>query len=825
MLVFPTVRFLSDRCKHLLFDLIGIVVVTLFAAVYFYPGLNHGFIFGSLNGITEYPLTSGTFSHVHNLVAGDQFREMSPWLLLNWNAIHAGSLPLWNRYSLLGMPQLANFQSAPFSLPHLVSYIFAAKWGYSVSAFVTILIAGTGTYATARTLGAGVIASIVGAVTFEMSGSFIGWIGWPQAGVNAWLGWVIFFIIMIYRNKRPLMPVVGLSFAVAFLLFAGHPESYLLDSLTIGLLGILFAVIGIAYRKVSLHKVVTTAVYVAGGAILGGMIASPILFPAIQLLAGSAKAGTKHIWGGIPPNVTIQFLATGYYGYPTTTSHWFYGSNFYELSACVGPLIVALAVVALLAYRKRPVVMALVGTFVVLFLVVFRVLPAVQLLTKYLPGGTSVAFGRLLMPMDLLLSVLGALGLSVLLRSIIHNGSAYNEAVDNREVDSGTIGDGTLKGNGRSIALVVFFLSSVLLALILAYLIFSAKVDKVLSPSDRSIRMHSLALSIITLIGGTVVVGIIVVYKKYRLARSAHDGLNGGVQGLKAGVVAIGLSILFLQGVLLVPPAATTEGFSHRFYPTTNSITTLQAIVSGHLVGDGPLHAWYIGPTKSSPLDAFTPETNIPYGVDYFGAYDPMLQKSYLLSWRNVALQLAPLNGMGWFVPSFATAQLARVYGVRYLISIVNAHGKVIVSPGTTSVFEEPGYSIDMVPNSHRFTLVNPSSILHSAEIGSDQFGRVQSWHWTSNNRLTIYIDARHEALLLARITSVPGWHATINGKPAKLSVALDTMLSLNVPAGKSIVRLTYWPSGLTYGIILAGVALLILVVLLGIELYDKLYR
>ncbi len=825
MLVLSTVRFLYDRCKHRLFDLIGIVTVTLFAAVYFYPGLEHGFIFGSLNGITAYPLTSGTFSHVHNLVAGDQFREMSPWLLLNWNAIHAGSLPLWNRYSLLGMPQLANFQSAAFSLPHLVSYIFPAKWGYSISVFVTILIAGTGAYVTARTLGAGVIASIVGAVTFEMSGSFIGWIGWPQAGVNAWLGWIVFFIIMIYRNKRPLMSVVGLSLAVAFSLFAGHPESYLLDSLAIGLLGILFAVVGIVYRNVSLHKVVTTAVYVTGGAILGGMIASPMLFPAIQLLAGSAKAGSKHIWGGIPPNVTIQFLATGYYGYPTTASHWFYGSNFYELSACVGPLIVVLAVVALLAYKKRPVVMALVGTFVVLFLIVFRVLPVIQSLTKYLPGGTYVSFGRLLMPMDFFISVLGALGLSVLLRSIVHNGSAHSDVVDSDVVNSGTIGNGTLGSNSRSIALVVFFISSVALALILAYLIFHAETDKVLSSSDRSIRIHSLVLSIITLIGGAVVVGIIVVYKKYRLARSDHDGIHGSVHDLKAGVVAIGLLILLLQGVLLIPPAATTEGFSHRFYPTTDSMTTLQAIVSGHLVGDGPLPAWYIGPTRSSPLDAFTPETNIPYGIDYFGAYDPMLQKSYLSSWSNVALQLAPLNGMGWFVPSFDTAKIARVYGVRYLISIVNAHGKVIIPPGTTSVFEEPGYDIDMVPNSHRFTLVNPSSILHSAEVGSNQFGKVQSWYWTSNNSLTIYIDARHEALLLARITSVPGWHATINGKPAKLSVALDTMLSLNVPTGKSIIRLTYWPSGLTDGIILAGVAFLILIVLLGVELYYKLYR
>ncbi len=432
------------------------------------------------------------------------------------------------------------------------------------------------------------------------------------------------------------------------------------------------------------------------------------------------------------------------------------------------------------------------GTLLILLMIVFRIFPVIQSLTRYLPGGRVVSFGRLLMPMDFLLSVLGALGLSILFRRAV-------------------------AGSGKHDSLIAFFVSSGLLVVVLTYLIVSADSNKVLNSTDRSIRVDSLVVSILTLLGGIVIIGIVLIRYRHKSAQEGYNGMNGHAWSLS--IIAAGLSILFLQGVLLIPPASTTEGFSHRFYPTTSSITALQAIVSGRLVGDGPLPVGYVAPTMSSPLDAFMPETNIPYGINYFGAYDPMLQKSYMSSWKYVTSQqsvsqkISP-DGMGWFVPSFTNAAIARVYGIQYLISVAGKNGKLYLPSGTIPVFEEPGYTVSDVPNSHRFTLVNPDSMLRSAEIGSERDGRVQGWHWDSNNRLTIEADASHAAVLLARISSVPGWHATINGKPAKLAVALGTMLSLKIPAGKSVIRLTYWPSTLTYGIILAVIALLVLLVL-----------
>jgi uncharacterized membrane protein YfhO len=90
----------------------------------------------------------------------------------------------------------------------------------------------------------------------------------------------------------------------------------------------------------------------------------------------------------------------------------------------------------------------------------------------------------------------------------------------------------------------------------------------------------------------------------------------------------------------------------------------------------------------------------------------------------------------------------------------------------------------------------------------------VTSSRWISNNNLQLHVNARKKAALLARMTYVPGWHATINGRGVAVHRAAGTMLSIKLPAGKSTVELTYWPSTFTVGIIAAIIAVVFLMVL-----------
>jgi uncharacterized membrane protein YfhO len=68
--------------------------------------------------------------------------------------------------------------------------------------------------------------------------------------------------------------------------------------------------------------------------------------------------------------------------------------------------------------------------------------------------------------------------------------------------------------------------------------------------------------------------------------------------------------------------------------------------------------------------------------------------------------------------------------------------------------------------------------------------------------------NAGQAQVLRLRLTSVPGWHATIDGQPAPLLPFADVMLQVKVPAGRHTVELYYWPATFTAGLVLAGCAL-----------------
>ena len=73
--------------------------------------------------------------------------------------------------------------------------------------------------------------------------------------------------------------------------------------------------------------------------------------------------------------------------------------------------------------------------------------------------------------------------------------------------------------------------------------------------------------------------------------------------------------------------------------------------------------------------------------------------------------------------------------------------------------------------------------------------------------RLEIKTSGNDPQVLRLRITDVPGWHATIDGKPLQLESYAGVMLQARVPAGDHTVVVRYWPSSLTVGIVLAIVS------------------
>ena len=71
------------------------------------------------------------------------------------------------------------------------------------------------------------------------------------------------------------------------------------------------------------------------------------------------------------------------------------------------------------------------------------------------------------------------------------------------------------------------------------------------------------------------------------------------------------------------------------------------------------------------------------------------------------------------------------------------------------------------------------------------------------------------KSVLRLRLSNVPGWHATIDGKPVDVDPFARIMLQVRVPPGRHVVDLHYWPNTFSIGIIFAFCAVLGLAILL----------
>ena len=172
------------------------------------PALLHGASLGPFDLLSRYGLSQHSGVRVHNSQTTDLIAQMIPWTSLAWTQVHHGHIPLWNPYNGLGMPLAFNWQSATFGLPTLLGYLAPLRLAYTVQVVVTLVLAGTGTYVLGRVLGLGVTASVMAGVVYELSGTFMGFLGWPIAGVLAWSGWLFAAALLIVRGKRRVRAVV-----------------------------------------------------------------------------------------------------------------------------------------------------------------------------------------------------------------------------------------------------------------------------------------------------------------------------------------------------------------------------------------------------------------------------------------------------------------------------------------------------------------------------------------------------------------------------------------------------------------------------------------
>lgn len=728
---------------------------SLMAAIAFYlsPAIRDGPSFGTFDSVIGFTsLGAGLYrSPVHNRTDGDVISQMETWNLFDWRQIHAGHFPLWNPFSLFGLPQFANFQSSVLSLPDLFGYAVPARYSFLVIVIGKLLIAGTGTYAFCRVVGLGPAAAAFAGIAYTLSGGFSAGLSWPFSDVFAWIGWMAAFAVLAYRWPGRVRYVVALSVATAFSIYGGFPEANVIMSLFLLAVGcVMLAVLGVHRAGINVRGLLR----VAGGLGAGAALAMPLILPGVQLASGSHRL-LEQVFLPVPAKALLTLAVPGFDGSPVHGSEFLIPTtNFYETVSYVGIAVLILAAVALVAMPLNPVVLGLSIGAALLLAASYSLgdfHPVLDLLNHV--GGSTVNWRRTRLIVGFPLGVLSAIGLETLLHS-----------------------------RRPSRAPLTFVVASLLGAA--GLLVLWVHTSAVPNPEARSIERESLAWPALVVVACTLcAAGVLVACHVRR--RSLRRSLLGGVT-----------AVLFVgNAAFLVAAGVGLNTWTKGFYPESSAMRALRSKVGDGIVGLDD------GRKKVETLSAlgYYPELNVAYRLAEFAGHDPVLPQAYFSA-------LSPGQGdggLGLFVPSINSVSEANRLGISWLLVAPRRPGP----HGASYVETLAGQRLYHVAGSSRFSL-QPAAA-----------GVVASSSQPFAGTYTVEVHDTAASTVVARITDVPGWHASIDGRPAKLYRFGGIMQSLLVPRGDHRIRLWYEPSELRTGVVIALSAALTLLLAGGISL------
>ena len=532
------------------FAVLWLIVV---AVAFLAPTLVHGTVFAPFDLLNAFGLGHHSTALIHNNVDSDLIQQDVPWLRLEWTQFHNGHLPLWNPYSGEGMPLGLDFITASFSLPTLLTLAFPVQYGLLVSVLAKIVIAGTGAYLFARVLGFRRLSSVLTGTVFELCGAFTVWLGWSQTGVMAWAGWVFAAVTLVVRGRQRVRSVVLLAVVYACSILGGHPESSIILTLAAAVYALVLVTDG-ALRTHSWRSLLRPVADLGLGLLAGLGLSAPLWLPGIQLSVATARFDQVG-FGPLPARDLLDFLLQGYDGLPL--AGYTGAGNYYDVTAFVGVIAVAFAVLALVTRWRHPEVAGL-GAVVVLLVAVVYVPPVNWLITQ-VPHGAGVNWNRALMPASLAVAALAGAGLDRFLAG------------------------GTTRSVQRTLGIIFALLAVGLAAVGLAV---ATSSDR-LPPAIAALRDRSFVWPTVGTVAGLVTVAVLWVRRR-RTDRRSTGRASQRSAGRDAGVVrgaAVGLVLVETAFLVLTGSPLWTTG--QPYFASTSGESALQQAVGTATVGFG----------------------------------------------------------------------------------------------------------------------------------------------------------------------------------------------------------------------------------------------
>ncbi len=281
--------------------------------------------------------------HVKNPHLADMVIQFYPWLDF-FRAAGTG-LPLWNPYSFCGSPLLANGQTTFLFPLTWVSLIMPAAPGILCIAIGKLLFCGVFAFLYYRKLGLRESASLLGSLTYMLSGHVTAWLGYPGSCPIVTLPF-LFWSLERYLSLRRARQLALLAAAYGLLFISGQPQT----GLVIALASLLYFMM----RARTEHlPPIRLSLQLAVAAVTGFCLASPQILPFLEYLRESAAFHLRSSlgWKPYPWFTLISCAVPRFFGDLRTGNFWGFSSHLGE-AVYVGVVPLVLASMGLVIWRR-----------------------------------------------------------------------------------------------------------------------------------------------------------------------------------------------------------------------------------------------------------------------------------------------------------------------------------------------------------------------------------------------------------------------------------------------------------------------------------------
>lgn len=356
-----------------------------------------------------------------NLFSGDSLfleikKDIAPlyqyylWENFSQEVFHSGYIPLWNPYTGIGFPLLADFHNAIFYPLKILIYLLPLMAGLDLFLMARLFIAGFFTYLFSRSIRVGKAGSILAALSFMFCGHFMQYLNMYFLNADVCIPMLLWTSRRLIGGKS-LLDILLVAISICFCILGGNPGAIFYALFFAGS-WVLFQVF--LDERVNIYRETKRYSFLFGGALILGFLLSTIqLLPFMEYFGRSWHC--LHQSGTGYSHLNIRYIIS-------FILPWWFGDNSnsiidtYALIPYVGIIPFAFALFTLINIKRSNRYGTFFAGIIITFMGVVNGLPLFNL------AGSLPIFDRLhnwkypVPAISFSVAILAGMGLSCLLK-------------------------------------------------------------------------------------------------------------------------------------------------------------------------------------------------------------------------------------------------------------------------------------------------------------------------------------------------------------------------------------------------------------------------